>query len=405
MSISITFISNFFNAHQEPVASSLASCNGIDYTFISLEDAAGMAGRENLDRKYPYVLRAYESDNAAAQAMEHAIKDDIVVFGNVDNIEGYIRERARTDKPFFRYSERLLKRGDWWGYMPPKRWRTWNRFSRYKDSNFYVLCASAFTSRDLAMFGFPVERCYKWGYFPQVSDCKTGERVPKLSGKVKLCSAQRLVPLKHVDLQIEAVALLMEHGYEVELSIAGDGECRHDLEKLAAERGVQARVHFLGSLSHGDTLSMMGSSDIFLATSDRHEGWGATVSEAMASRCAIVASDLIGSVPYLIRDGIDGFVFKSCDAESLACALVKLCKDYGLVQHMGESACERITSQWSASTAADRLIEFSCACLRGGPLPTFEEGPLSRAAVVSEDWHQHVGPLRESYMPQDHKYE
>jgi glycosyltransferase involved in cell wall biosynthesis len=40
---------------------------------------------------------------------------------------------------------------------------------------------------------------------------------------------------------------------------------------------------------------------VFIFTSDRNEGWGAVLNEAMGSGCAVVAADLIGSVPYLIE--------------------------------------------------------------------------------------------------------
>lgn len=391
MTLSITFFSNYFNSHQEPVASLLVAQKNTEYTFVSLESTDGTTGRVSLDRLYPYVLRAYEGDEAKRLAMGHATDDDVVIFANVPGMEPYVHDRVRTGKPFLRYTERLLKRGDWWSLMPPKRWRTWNRFGRYKDSPMYVLCASAYASRDLARFGFPVERCLKWGYFPQV-DSKPGVPAAPLdsSRRARLCSAQRLIPWKHVDLQIEAAVMLKELGYNFSLVIAGSGECEGELRRMVEERGLEDCIEFAGVLSHEDTLALMLRSDVYLATSDRNEGWGATVNEAMASGCTVVASDLIGSVPYLIRDGVDGIVFESGNAESLANGISKVLDDKTLHESLRASAMERIATLWSSEAAAQRLFDLSQALSAGERLPSYEEGPLSPAEIVEEDWHRRV---------------
>ena len=44
--------------------------------------------------------------------------------------------------------------------------------------------------------------------------------------------------------------------------------------------------------------------------SGRKEGWGAVVNEAMSSGCAVVADAEAGSVPYLIENSKDGFIYR-----------------------------------------------------------------------------------------------
>ena len=61
----------------------------------------------------------------------------------------------------------------------------------------------------------------------------------------------------------------------------------------------------------------MRNHDIFIFTSDRQEGWGAVLNEAMDSGSTVVASDAIGSSPFLIKDGQNGFLFKSENHKSL----------------------------------------------------------------------------------------
>ena len=54
----------------------------------------------------------------------------------------------------------------------------------------------------------------------------------------------------------------------------------------------------------------MEKSEIHIFTSDRNEGWGAVLNESMNSACVPVANKAIGSVPYLINDGNNGFMYK-----------------------------------------------------------------------------------------------
>ena len=378
----ITFFSNFLNAHQLPLAKEFDAMDDVDYTFVSLLATGGIVGRVSLDDDHAFVVKEYQDGAHAALAMRHAVEDDIVVFGDMAGKEQYVRARAKMGKPFFRYAERLLKRGDWWRFVPPKVYRTWNRFGRYKKDEMRVLCASAYTARDLGLFGFPVSKCLKWGYFPQVqaTDDVPDSKTPLPRYKA-LCSAQRLIPWKRVDLQIHALQRVLSAGVNVKLSIAGDGPERDRLEALACELGVADNVEFLGELSHGDTLALMRESGVFLATSDRNEGWGATVNEAMSMGCCVVASEEMGSVPYLIKDGENGFVFTGSDVEGLACRVIGVLNDGELARRVGAAAEETTNGPWCAREAALRFKRLSEDVVVKGFDVALEEGAFARGPL------------------------
>ena len=270
----ITFFSNYLNAHQLPLALAFDSMQGVEYTCVSLTFGGGNVGRTNLDHDYSFVVRAYDGEAEATEAMRHALEDDIVVFQHMDGHEEYVRARAATEKPFFRATERLLKRGNWWRWMPPKIYRTWSWFTRYKNSPMKVLCISGYAADDLSKFGFPVDKCLKWAYFPQVDSAPVEARESLLQRDVVLSSAQRLVSWKRVDLQVRLAAKLKEAGIAFRLYIAGDGPDRDSLEVMAKGLDVDAEVAFLGTLSREDASRLMRKSDIFLSTSNRKEGWG-----------------------------------------------------------------------------------------------------------------------------------
>jgi len=60
-------------------------------------------------------------------------------------------------------------------------------------------------------------------------------------------------------------------------------------------------VSLLGNLPNEEVLQMMRESHIFIFTSDRGEGWGVVLSEAMANGCTVVASNKIGAAPFLVK--------------------------------------------------------------------------------------------------------
>lgn len=387
MAFSISFFSNFFNSHQLPVALELYGASNVSYCFVAMSYVDGLTGRACLNDEYPFVLKPYLSTREADEAMRHVFEDDIVIFGDMAGDESYVRARAKTGKPFFRYTERLLKRGDWWALMPPKRLRTFDRFNRYIKSPMYVLCASAFASRDLVKLGFPSDRCLKWGYFPatRMSNARGEHRIT--SEKWKLCSAQRLISWKRVDLQLKMAKGLKDLGLPFTLTIAGDGDCSEELKYLAETLDVTDCVNFVGGLTAEETASLMCDGDIFITTSNRKEGWGAGVNEAMAAGCALVASSEVGSAPYLIKPGINGTIFNSGDAEDLTRVVQGLMRDREGTLCLARAGQDVVGGLWGARSAADRLICIAEQYLSHGCIEPYSEGPLSFAEPMNDDWY------------------
>ena len=76
-------------------------------------------------------------------------------------------------------------------------------------------------------------------------------------------------------------------------------------------------VSLLGNLPNEEVLQMMRESHIFIFTSDRGEGWGVVLSEAMANGCTVVASNKIGAAPFLVKHKKNGMLFQSGSIKSL----------------------------------------------------------------------------------------
>lgn len=77
------------------------------------------------------------------------------------------------------------------------------------------------------------------------------------------------------------------------LTIAGDGPYRAELEKLAAENGVEKSVSFTGWIESKSEqlISILAKASVFVSMS-RFESFGLSAAEAIASGCVAVLSDI-----------------------------------------------------------------------------------------------------------------
>ena len=103
----------------------------------------------------------------------------------------------------------------------------------------------------------------------------------------------RLIPVKALDLLLDAVSRLNDAGSPVELTVAGDGPMRAEWERHAAAVGLAGRVRFLGNLPLAEVSAHMQGCHVFCLPSLRESG-GAVLLEAMASARPVIAMNFGG---------------------------------------------------------------------------------------------------------------
>lgn len=162
------------------------------------------------------------------------------------------------------------------------------------------------------------------------------------------------------------------------MSIIGNGEMEPQLRDMIEKKGLLDCVEMLGAMPPEKVREHMEQADIFLFTSDFNEGWGAVLNESMNSGCAVVASHAIGSVPFLIKDGVNGVVYKNGSQKDLNQAVMELLDDPEKRKQIGQAAYRTMTEKWNGENAAERFIELSKALKEGKDTP-YPDGPCSKS--------------------------
>ncbi len=143
-------------------------------------------------------------------------------------------------------------------------------------------------------------------------------------------SAGDLVSRKNYGIAIETLAKIKNSN--VHYLICGVGPKKEELEKLANEKGISDRVHFLGFRS--DVKELMKVSDIFLFTT-LQEGMPRSMMEAMACGLPCIASKIRGNVD-LLDEGKGGYLREASNSEEMAHCLRCLVEDSNLRKKMSE---------------------------------------------------------------------
>ena len=384
----IAFFSNFLNHHQLPLCQAFLSRNDVDFVFVATQPIAAdrvAMGYEDMNM-YPFVVREYESAQSKAQAELIAETYDIVIFGATPKY--YIEKRMAKNLLSFRFCERSLKKGTWRRFIPQTRRKIWEEYIQYKNKKLYILGASAYTSYDLKLCGFDANKCFKWGYFPQIKqrDVDAILEAKDNNARVEILYAGRLLKLKRVIDSLKAINILIKQGNKnIHFTIIGDGEEKQNLQAYVEKQNLREYVSFLPFMSPEEVRTYMDKADIYIFGSNFYEGWGAVVNEAMNSACAMLVSHAVGSAAYLLRQEENGLIYECGNVKDLAKKLKFLVEDPDKRRLIAKASYNTVTELWNAETAVERLLSL---CEKDDPATSndWQDGPCSKAQTIKNDW-------------------
>ena len=152
---------------------------------------------------------------------------------------------------------------------------------------------------------------------------------------------------------VDAMPRVLRSVPDAQLVVFGDGELRSALERQIKELRLDKHVILAGFRE--DVLQLVKSADLFVMSSVT-EGLGSTVLDAMAMRLAVVGTHA-GGIPEAVVHGETGLLVPTADSSALADAMVRLLKDRGLRQRMGEKGHARVTAHFGVARFLDGTLK------------------------------------------------
>lgn len=162
-----------------------------------------------------------------------------------------------------------------------------------------------------------------------------------IDNKPTLLFVGRIAKDKNIELLLKATALLKAKS-DFQVLLIGPKGMRHDaskeVEQLINSLGIKDRIKQLGFFpADSEQLALhYASSDVFVIPSF-FETQSIVTLEAMASGLAIVGSNS-GALPDLIKEGINGSLFRPLDEADLATKLLRLLESPDKAVAMGRQS-------------------------------------------------------------------
>lgn len=154
----------------------------------------------------------------------------------------------------------------------------------------------------------------------------------------------RLVPVKRVDLFIDAIGLLHQQlPFSVGGVVIGDGPLLSDLRAQVSRRGLDGVIEFKGFVE--DTATELRKLDVLLMTSD-HEGLPMVLLEALAQKVPVIAHN-VGGIPEALNHGHAGVLVNDHNAEGYAGKAAKLLQAPEIAFALTENGFRHLEAQFS----------------------------------------------------------
>jgi glycosyltransferase involved in cell wall biosynthesis len=141
--------------------------------------------------------------------------------------------------------------------------------------------------------------------------------------------------LKGVDIMIDAFRSLAPAFPHVKLKILGYFP---DQEELRALIGDSPRIELMKARPNPETLEIISQAMVLVLPS-RCEGGPRVLTEAMAAGLPVIGSR-VGGIPFIVRDGENGFLVPVGDSRALSARLRELLEDGALRRRMGDRGYE-----------------------------------------------------------------
>ena len=201
-----------------------------------------------------------------------------------------------------------------------------------------LICLSHYAWNHLQLFYPKILKNKEVRIIPHgITKVKQNKKKYRFNERIKLLYVSTVKQYKHQWHLIDAVALLKQQGFPLELHLigSGDGPAIKRMRKAIDDKSsIGAFTYYHGHLSHSETLDWYNQADLFAYPSSC-ENLPIILLEAMAVGLPIACSDR-GPMPEVLKDA--GVYFNPENPSSIAASLKLLLQDESLRENLGRKA-------------------------------------------------------------------
>ncbi len=230
--------------------------------------------------------------------------------------------------------------------IPIPQWM-FARMNRELERADVILCPSTFVRDTMVTNGIAAEKCLVNPFGVNTDIFKPRASVP---ARPRFVAIGTICVRKGYQYLFRAFELVRKQMPEAELVVVGDYKIdfRHEQPKWAG-----TFTHH-PALSHSELATLLQSCTAFVFPSVE-EGFARVIAEAMGAGLPILASYESGATT-LVEDGVEGLIVRARDPQHIAEAMLRVAKDAGLCQRMGQAAHKKGAVKNTWQDYGDRLL-------------------------------------------------
>ena len=185
-----------------------------------------------------------------------------------------------------------------------------------------------------------------------------------LGSRPMLLTLARLVDRKGQDTVLRALPEILKEIPDLVYVLAGGGDYRDELQKIAREANVEKNIVFTGFVADADVPDIYAAADAYVMVSREGretgdiEGFGITYLEASAAGLPVIAGNSAGAKD-AVEDGVTGLLVDPIDVRAVGQAIRSLFKDRDRARALGAAGKARVVRDFSLETRAARIIRVA----------------------------------------------
>ncbi|MGB2753027.1 MAG: glycosyltransferase [Pyrinomonadaceae bacterium] len=160
--------------------------------------------------------------------------------------------------------------------------------------------------------------------------------------------------VKNVPMFLRVAKLVADALPNTQFVVAGEGELETELKAMAAELGIDKKVHFIGRCS--DIPALLSTSSACVLTSTA-EGFSNSLLEYTAAGKPVVATN-VGGAAEAVVDGETGFLVASDDDAAMVGRLIGLLNDESKTTAFGNAGREIVRDKFSNDAQLNNTLRL-----------------------------------------------